>query len=88
MRLIRKPQTASARDDVATAAAGALVAAGDGTGYFGGAELIPKCGGLMSEQTKVQQTETCRSLTDLVAGGCTAANTPTSPTGSGRPSVT
>jgi hypothetical protein len=33
---IRKPQTASSRDDVATAAAGALVAAGDGTGYLGG----------------------------------------------------
>lgn len=33
---IRKPQTASARDDCATAAAGALVAAGDGTGYLGG----------------------------------------------------
>jgi hypothetical protein len=33
---IRKPQTASARDDVATAAAGALVAVGDGTGYLGG----------------------------------------------------
>ena len=33
---IRKPQTASARDDVCTAAAGALVAVGDGTGYLGG----------------------------------------------------
>jgi hypothetical protein len=32
--IIRKPQIASARDDVATAAAGALVAAGDGTGYI------------------------------------------------------
>jgi hypothetical protein len=31
--IIRKPQTTSARDDVATAAAGALVAVGDGTGY-------------------------------------------------------
>jgi hypothetical protein len=33
---IRKPQTASARDDVATATAGALVAVGDGTGYLSG----------------------------------------------------
>jgi hypothetical protein len=33
---IQKPKTASARDDVATATAGALVAAGDGTGYLGG----------------------------------------------------
>jgi hypothetical protein len=32
-KTIRKAQTASARDDVATAAAGALVAVGDGTGY-------------------------------------------------------
>jgi hypothetical protein len=32
--IVRKPTTASVRDDVATAAAGALVAASDGTGYI------------------------------------------------------
>lgn len=40
--IVRKPPVASVRDDVATAAAGALVAAGDGTGYLGGAEGYAK----------------------------------------------
>jgi hypothetical protein len=32
--IVQKPKTVTVRDDVATAAAGALVAAGDGTGYL------------------------------------------------------